>query len=173
MPMDAESATEFTYRTGTPPREIRDFYDPKAKAIRELFEGLVFFGLVWGVAIATALVVDWLVGVIFTAASQKLHFWVALASIMLVGGGIFWRFDGIKGAIRKAKWTTTARTYGYPITLAAGLYAGYVYHAWDVKQSDDWHERSVAATACHHVYSCVVLANRIAGEPLINYAPND
>jgi hypothetical protein len=143
--------------------ERQDFDHPKIKAVRDLFELLAFYGLVWGAAFAVGLSLEWLLAFLPLPPDAGSPLILCGIVIFAIAVSIFWSFDGAAGRQRKAKWMTTARTYGYPITLLVGCYVGWQYHAYDVRYSDETIARRAAESACTQVPDCLTLATRARG----------
>ena len=133
--------------------------DPKADAMRDLFELVARYALIGAAAYAVAFLVDWVVR--HTLSHAALGKWAIAPSVVAFLATIIalnMSFDGPQGAHRRVLWETMAHRYGYPIVLLAGLLGGSYYRQYADAVSEAGMASRAAIVACSQTPACIELA---------------
>jgi len=133
--------------------------DPKADAVRDLFELVARYALIGAAAYAVAFLVD--CGIRHTLSHAALGKWAIAPSVFAFLATIVvfnMRLDGQQGARRRAFWETMAHRYGYPIVLLAGLLGGSYYRQYADAVSEAGMAGRAAIVACSQTPACIELA---------------
>ncbi|ESZ09334.1 hypothetical protein NKH47_12460 [Mesorhizobium sp. M1060] len=134
--------------------------DGKTEATRQLFETMAFLIIIGCLSLGAAALALWMASP-FVALNGKWMLCLAVGTFLAAGIAINWSFDGQKGKLRRERAELTARRYGYPIILAAGLCAGWLAQPHFESTSERGYAQRATIRACLQVPKCVELANRI------------
>lgn len=132
--------------------------DAGTEAIRGIFELLVLYAGMVALALGVATAVDWIMREVVTAVEWKWRIGIAVASFLGTIVAINLSFDGPEGAHRRAKAERLARRYGYPVTLAVGLWGGTLLQEHWSTTSELGQAKDAAVLACLQVPECLDLA---------------
>lgn len=150
-----------------PPHDpVATALDPKVSSVRDIFEGLVYYSLVWAIPVAVTCGVA--VSADFVGLPKSSSSWVIGASLLaglLTALAIFWSFDSEAGQARSATIGRWARIYAFPFTFGAGVALGwYGTSSGKPAYRAAWSEKA-AANACLQFPACRTLAASWADLP--------
>ncbi|MFI0844356.1 hypothetical protein [Mesorhizobium sp. IMUNJ 23232] len=133
-------------------------WDPKTETMRGLFELLVLYVGMVAFALGVATAVDWTMREVITSVEWKWRIGIAVVFFLGTIVVINQSFDGEDGERRRANAERLARRYGYPITLAVGLWGGTLLQEHWSTTSQLGEAKDAAVRACLQLPKCVTLA---------------
>lgn len=139
------------------------YSDPATDAMRSLFELFVFYVLLAAIAFAAAYFLESVLQALLPDIERRRSLVAGLSAVgFLVTLIVINRsFDSWEGGKRKRQLQTMARRYGYPITLAVGVFAGWQVHDYSLRNSEAAQQQRAAYMACSQMPMCVRIASRL------------
>lgn len=125
---------------------------------RELFETAALHVSMVAVALVVGSAVDWILPEVLPSLEWKWRIGIGVVSFLGTLMVINQSFDGPEGVHRRAKAERLARRYGYPVTLAVGLWGGTLLQEHWSTTSGLGEAKDAAVLACLQVPECLDLA---------------
>lgn len=149
-------------------RELTDF---KTEASRGLFELAAFYAIIWGIALASSLVITHSIAWLMPALPQWLALFPIFSTLLIVGGILIF-FDSLRGKQWEVRVKLWARQYGYPITLLLGIGLAWLWESTTGQYTIEAQAQRAAMKACAQIPSCVQMAETLnQGNGVLYYLP--
>jgi cytochrome c biogenesis protein CcdA len=152
-------------------KQNRKRTDMKTEVVRDLFELVAFYAIVWGAALSFVLAVTHCIAW-FCPTLPAWFGWIGLGATLSSAAGAFIFFGSSPGKRWEERVRLWAKQYGYPITLLIGVGLALVWESTTGQQTDQALARRAAMEACRRIPYCIRMAEGMnQGNDVLTYLP--